>query len=124
MYVFFAEQARETEVVRVFQTNFLVITRMVGTMVGSGVAIGAQYAFWQDPVVLPIIGFAFSLPCFWLIVSQPPYASTGRFLLLSYNLVCVYSFNVRDKNVHILITAYNRIVVSPLSSSNCLSFSP
>ncbi|KAA1104029.1 hypothetical protein PGT21_007693 [Puccinia graminis f. sp. tritici] len=92
------------------QTNFLVITRMVGTMVGSGVAIGAQYAFWQDPVVLPIIGFGFSLPCFWLIVSQPPYASTGRFLLLSYNLVCVYSFNVRDKNVHILITAYNRIV--------------
>ncbi|KAH9451208.1 hypothetical protein KEM48_010615 [Puccinia striiformis f. sp. tritici PST-130] len=92
------------------QTNFLVITRMVGTMIGSGVAILAQYAFWQDPLILPIIGFLFSIPCFWLIVCQPAYASTGRFLLLSYNLVCLYSFNVRDKNVHILVTAYNRII--------------
>ncbi|WAQ89456.1 hypothetical protein PtA15_11A144 [Puccinia triticina] len=92
------------------QTNFLVITRMVGTLIGSGVALAAQYAFWQDPVVLPLLGFIFSLPCFWLIVSQPAYASTGRFLLLSYNLVCLYSFNVRDKNASILATAYNRIV--------------
>ncbi|PLW46714.1 hypothetical protein PCASD_03661 [Puccinia coronata f. sp. avenae] len=92
------------------QTNFLVITRMVGTLIGSGVAILAQYAFWQDPVVLPLIGFAFSVPCFWLIVSQPPHASTGRFLLLSYNLICLYTFNVRDKDAHILNIAYNRVV--------------
>jgi hypothetical protein len=85
---------------------------MVGTLIGSGVAILAQYAFWQDPVVLPLIGFAFSVPCFWLIVSQPPHASTGRFLLLSYNLICLYTFNVRDKDAHILNIAYNRVVVS------------
>jgi len=92
------------------QTNFLVITRMVGTLIGSGVAVAAQYVFWQDPVVLPLIGFTFSIPCFWLIVSQPTYASVGRLLLLSYNLVCLYTYNVRDKNIHILDTAYNRIV--------------
>lgn len=92
------------------QTNFLVVTRMLGTVIGSGVAIAAQYSFWQDPVALPIIGFIYSIPCFWLIVSQPAYASTGRFLLLSYNLVCVYSYNVRDSNVHILVTAYKRIL--------------
>lgn len=95
---------------------------MVGTLIGSGVAVAAQYAFWQDPVVLPLIGFTFSIPCFWLIVSQPPYASVGRLLLLSYNLVCLYTYNVRDKNIHILDTAYNRIVVSFYSTAPSFSF--
>ncbi|EGG02122.1 uncharacterized protein MELLADRAFT_91665 [Melampsora larici-populina 98AG31] len=92
------------------QTNFLSVMRVVGTLLGSGFAILAYHLFWENPVVLPIIGFIFSLPCYWLIVTQPAYASTGRFVLLSYNLVCVYSYNVRDDDVHILVTAYRRVV--------------
>ncbi|KAH9818700.1 Fusaric acid resistance protein-like-domain-containing protein [Melampsora americana] len=92
------------------QTNFLSVMRVIGTLLGSGFAILAYHLFWENPVALPIIGFMFSLPCYWLIVTQPAHASTGRFVLLSYNLVCVYSYNVRDDNVHILVTAYRRVV--------------
>lgn len=86
--------------------------RLAGTLIGSAFAILAYHLFWEDPVALPIIGFVFSLPCYWLIVTQAAWASTGRFILLSYNLVCVYSYNVRDDNVHILVTAYRRVLVS------------
>ncbi|KAG0151562.1 hypothetical protein CROQUDRAFT_36606 [Cronartium quercuum f. sp. fusiforme G11] len=92
------------------QTNFLVTMRILGTLLGSTVAIVAYHLFWENPVALPIIGFIFSLPCYWLIVTKPAYSSTGRFILLSYNLVCVYSYNVRDDDVHILVTAYHRVM--------------
>ncbi|KAI8456293.1 Fusaric acid resistance protein-like-domain-containing protein [Phakopsora pachyrhizi] len=92
------------------QTNFLVVTRTLGTLAGSIVALIAYHIFWEDPVALPLVGFLYSIPCYWLVVCFPRFAPTGRFLLLTYNLVCVYSYNVRDDNVHILVTAYRRVM--------------
>ena len=37
----------------------------------------------ENPVVLPILGFLFSIPCFW-VITQTAYAQAGRFILLTY----------------------------------------
>lgn len=32
------------------------------------------------------------MPCFYYIVAKPQYATTGRFVLLTYNLTCLFSY--------------------------------
>ncbi|GMK57518.1 hypothetical protein CspeluHIS016_0403520 [Cutaneotrichosporon spelunceum] len=81
------------------QTNFLSFIRTVGTILGGVVAVIAYKLFPQDPVALPIFGFLFSLPCFYIIVQKPEYRLTGIFVLLTYNLTCLYSYNMRDHNL-------------------------
>lgn len=49
------------------------------------------YSFFpENAVVLSIFGFFYSIPCFYYIVALPQYATTGRFVLLTYNLTCLY----------------------------------
>lgn len=40
--------------------------------------------FPENAVVLPIFGFLFSMPCFYIITQMPDYAQAGRFILLTY----------------------------------------
>ena len=65
---------------------------MLGTLLGAAVAAGVYTLFAEQPVVLAIFGFFFSIPCFYYIVATPQYASTGRFVLLTYNLTCLYRY--------------------------------
>ena len=74
----------------VLQTNFLSVHRVLGTLFGAAVAAGVYTLFAEHPVVLAIFGFLFSIPCFYYIVATPQYATTGRFVLLTYNLTCLY----------------------------------
>jgi len=46
--------------------------------------------FPHNALVLSIFGFLFSLPCFQIAVSRPQYISASRFVLLTYNLTCLY----------------------------------
>lgn len=46
--------------------------------------------FPEDAVILSIFGFFFSIPCFYYIVAKPQYVSAARFVLLTYNLTCLY----------------------------------
>ena len=46
----------------------------------------------KTPAILAIFGFLFSMPCFYYIVAKPQYATTGRFVLLTYNLTCLFSY--------------------------------
>ncbi|KAF8134358.1 Fusaric acid resistance protein-like-domain-containing protein [Boletus edulis] len=89
-------------------TNFLAIHRALGTLFGAVVAAGIYTLFPANGVVLSIFGFFFSLPCFYYIVARPEYATTGRFVLLTYNLTCLYAFNIREDNVPVLHIAYHR----------------
>lgn len=41
-------------------------------------------SFPENPIILPIFGFLFSLPCFYIITQMPDYAQAGRFILLTY----------------------------------------
>ncbi|KAG6336645.1 hypothetical protein ID866_2452 [Astraeus odoratus] len=77
-------------------TNFMSVHRVLGTLIGAVAAAGIYSLFPHNPVVLSIFGFFFSIPCFYYIVVKPEYATSGRFVLLTYNLTCLYSFtNVR-----------------------------
>lgn len=54
-------------------------------------AATAYTLFHKTPAVLAVFGFFFSMPCFYYIVAKPQYATTGRFVLLTYNLTCLFS---------------------------------
>ena len=47
-------------------------------------------AFPENPYVLATFGFFYSMPCFYYIVAKPQYATSARFVLLTYNLTCLY----------------------------------
>jgi hypothetical protein len=55
-------------------------------------AATAYTLFHKTPAVLAAFGFFFSMPCFYYIVAKPQYATTGRFVLLTYNLTCLFSY--------------------------------
>lgn len=62
------------------------------------------------PVLLALFGFFFSLPCFYYIVGKPEYATTGRFVLLSYNLTALYCYNARSQHLSIYEIAIHRSI--------------
>nr|UJH94500.1 ArAe [Starmerella bombicola] len=67
--------------------------RLVGTSIGALVGIVANELFNTDPLPLFVVGFLVSLGCYRRILSKvnPVF---GRFILLSYNLVCLYNFSM------------------------------
>ncbi|KAG1725283.1 Fusaric acid resistance protein-like-domain-containing protein [Suillus paluster] len=89
-------------------TNFLSIHRVLGTLFGAGAAAGIYSLFPENAIVLSIFGFFFSIPCFYYIIATPVYATTGRFALLTYNLTCLYSYNLRKGDVSVLDIAFHR----------------
>ncbi|KAI6037545.1 Fusaric acid resistance protein-like-domain-containing protein [Pisolithus marmoratus] len=91
-------------------TNFLSIHRVLGTLIGAVVAACVYTLFHDNPIVLALFGFFFSIPCFYYIVAKPDYATSGRFVLLTYNLTCLYSYNLRREDVSVLQIAYHRSV--------------
>ena len=68
------------------------------------VAVGAFTLFPENPVALATFGFFYSIPCFYYIVTKPQYATSGRFVLLTYNLTCLYWY-VND-NAFVLATGF------------------
>ncbi|KAG2154411.1 Fusaric acid resistance protein-like-domain-containing protein [Suillus bovinus] len=89
-------------------TNFLSIHRVLGTLFGAVAAAGIYSLFPENAIVLTIFGFFFSMPCFYYIIAIPEYATTGRFALLTYNLTCLYSYNVRQAEVSVIDIAFYR----------------
>ncbi|TYJ52309.1 hypothetical protein B9479_007095 [Cryptococcus floricola] len=79
------------------QTNFMSMARIAGTAVGAGVAVIFTLLFPDNNIALPILGFLFSIPCFYVITQMPDYMNAGRFVLLTYNLTCLYTYNTRDR---------------------------
>ncbi|TFK74268.1 hypothetical protein BDN72DRAFT_760046 [Pluteus cervinus] len=84
-------------------TNYLGLQRISGTVVGAAVAAGVYSVCPDDPVVLSLFGFFFSIPCFYAAVSRPQYLSASRFVLLTYNLTCLYCYNARDSEVPVSV---------------------
>ncbi|KAJ8295574.1 putative membrane protein [Rhodotorula toruloides] len=90
------------------QTNFLAFGRIAGTAFGAAVALAFWTAFPENAIVLPILGALFSAPCFYIAVSRPHLAATSRFVLLTFNLTCLYAFNLREIDVPIGSIAFHR----------------
>ncbi|KAL5507641.1 hypothetical protein ACEPAH_7097 [Sanghuangporus vaninii] len=91
-------------------TNFLSLHRVLGTLFGAVVAVAAFTLFPENPVALSIFGFFYSIPCFYYIIAKPQYATSGRFVLLTYNLTCLYCYNVRQDDVPVTDIAFRRTV--------------
>lgn len=109
------------------QSNFNAFFRIVGTLFGAAVALVAYQVTGHRPVLLFLVGFVFSLPNFWLIVTKPKWATTGRLVLLSedfhantrhyklisraptaYNLTALYAYNKREEEINIVTIAFRR----------------
>ncbi|KAJ6456388.1 Fusaric acid resistance protein-like-domain-containing protein [Mycena sanguinolenta] len=91
-------------------TNYLSLHRVLGTILGAGVAAGVYTLFPEDAVILSVFGFFFSIPCFYYIVAKPQYISASRFVLLTYNLTCLYCYNLRQKEVSPVDVAIRRAI--------------
>ncbi|CBQ71786.1 related to BRE4-protein involved in endocytosis [Sporisorium reilianum SRZ2] len=92
------------------QSNHMSLHRIVGTVMGACAAVGVYKLFPDNNVVLPAFGLLFSIPCFRYIVGKPQLASSGRFVLLTYNLTALYSYNLRKTDVEVEQIAYQRTV--------------
>ncbi|KAI0351344.1 hypothetical protein OH77DRAFT_1411233 [Trametes cingulata] len=91
-------------------TNYLGVHRVLGTLFGAATAFAIWSLFPENPYVLSIFGFFYSIPCFYYIVAKPQYATSARFVLLTYNLTCLYCYNLRQKDVAVFDIAYHRAV--------------
>ncbi|EPQ26564.1 uncharacterized protein PFL1_05886 [Pseudozyma flocculosa PF-1] len=92
------------------QSNQMSLHRFLGTILGAAAAVGIYSLFPDDNVALPIFGLFFSLPCFNYIVGRPQLASSGRFVLLTYNLTALYSYNLRKVGIEVEQIAFQRTV--------------
>ena len=57
---------------------------------GAFIAATIFTIFPENAPVLATFGFLFSLPCFYIAVSKPKHLAATRFVLLTYNLTCLY----------------------------------
>ncbi|EIW83515.1 hypothetical protein CONPUDRAFT_81418 [Coniophora puteana RWD-64-598 SS2] len=98
-------------------TNFASFHRFFGTFFAAGIAAGVYTLFAHNAIMLSLCGVVFSTPCFYFIVGKPAYATTGRMVLLTYNLTCLYTYNIRSRGDYtrsVLDIAYHRFVAVTL----------
>ncbi|KAF8973312.1 hypothetical protein BDZ97DRAFT_1780768 [Flammula alnicola] len=86
------------------------LQRFLGTLFGAAVAVAVYSLFPENAVVLSIFGFLFSIPCFYFAVAKPKYLSASRFVLLTYNLTCLYCYNVREGDVSVVNIGFHRAI--------------
>ncbi|RPA99882.1 hypothetical protein L873DRAFT_1682405 [Choiromyces venosus 120613-1] len=75
------------------QTNNSGKARVLGTLLGSVLALFAWFVFSTNPYTLSLFGWAVSIPCFWIILTWKQ-ATFGRFILLTYNLSVLYAYSL------------------------------
>ena len=71
-------------------------SRFIGTFIGGSIAIVMWYLCQGNPFALVFCGWLVSLPCFYIIIAkgQGPF---GRFIMLTYNLSCLYAYSLSVK---------------------------
>ncbi|KAK0213314.1 hypothetical protein DFS33DRAFT_1249187 [Desarmillaria ectypa] len=89
-------------------TNLISVNRVLWTLVGAAVAAATYSLFPENAIALAVFGGLYSLPCFYLIIAKPAYLSPARFALLTYNLTCLYCYNIRQRDVPIVSVAWHR----------------
>lgn len=77
-------------------TNQVAVLRVLATMLGSVIAV-LFYLFLphQGPLLL-FMSWAFSIPCFWMILNHK-HGRFGMFSLLAYNLVVPFMYNHQNE---------------------------
>jgi hypothetical protein len=72
-------------------------SRFIGTLIGAMVATLIWAICQGNAIALIFCGWLVSLPCFYIIVAkgQGPF---GRFIMLTYNLSCLYAYSLSVKD--------------------------
>ncbi|KAI8355558.1 hypothetical protein BD560DRAFT_407182 [Blakeslea trispora] len=78
-------------------TNQVAILRVLATMLGSIIAVLFYWILPHDGLLLLVMSWAFSVPCFWVILNHK-HGRFGMFSLLSYNLVVPYMYNHQNED--------------------------
>lgn len=76
-------------------TNQVAVLRVLATILGCLVGALAYILFSGSPVLLTLVTWMFSVPCFWMILNHK-HGRFGQFALLAYNLVVLYNYNHRE----------------------------
>ncbi|KAF1985788.1 hypothetical protein K402DRAFT_333628 [Aulographum hederae CBS 113979] len=71
--------------------------RFTGTCIGAVFAIAAWAAAQENAWILGFFGWLISLCCFYIIVGKGK-GPMGRFILLTYNLSCLYAYSLSVKD--------------------------
>ncbi|KIJ39387.1 hypothetical protein M422DRAFT_257704 [Sphaerobolus stellatus SS14] len=78
------------------QTNMLSLHRVLGTILGALTAVITFRLSSENPAMLALCGFAYSVPCFYWILVQPAYATSVRLVVgLTYNLTRLFRTEAR-----------------------------
>ncbi|CZT44109.1 related to Lactobacillus putative histidine protein kinase SppK [Rhynchosporium secalis] len=73
-------------------------SRFIGTFIGAAIACFLWGITQGNPFGLAFCGWLVSLPCFYIILvkGQGPF---GRFIMLTYNLSCLYAYSLSIQDV-------------------------
>ncbi|PPQ71156.1 hypothetical protein CVT24_009837 [Panaeolus cyanescens] len=91
-------------------TNYLSLQRLLGTFFGAAIAVAFYSLFPENAIVLSLLGFCVSLPCFYIAVAKPQYLSASRFVLLTYNLTCLFCYNLRRQDLAVVDIGIQRAI--------------
>ncbi|KAG2224607.1 hypothetical protein INT45_003747 [Circinella minor] len=92
-------------------TNVICVLRVVATILGCIVAAVIYTLFQGYPAILLLLTWAFSIPCFYIILNHK-HGRFGQFALLAYNLIVLYSYNHREDypTAYVIELAWKRCV--------------
>ncbi|KAG0652079.1 hypothetical protein D0Z07_1078 [Hyphodiscus hymeniophilus] len=70
--------------------------RFIGTFIGAIIAMIVWAACQGNPFALAFCGWLVSIPCFYIIIAKGK-GPFGRFIMLTYNLSCLYAYSLSIK---------------------------
>ncbi|KAF8422669.1 Fusaric acid resistance protein-like-domain-containing protein [Tirmania nivea] len=79
------------------QTNSSGLLRVLGTIIGAALAVLAWIIFPMNPYALSLFGCIIAMPCFHIILNWKQ-NTFGRFIILTYNLSCLYAYSLSAKD--------------------------
>ncbi|KAI9272770.1 Fusaric acid resistance protein-like-domain-containing protein [Phascolomyces articulosus] len=92
-------------------TNVICVLRVLATILGCIVAAIVYTLFPKNPIMLLLLTWSFSIPCFYIILNHK-HGRFGQFALLAYNLIVLYSYNHREDypSAYVIELAWKRCV--------------
>ncbi len=72
-------------------------SRFIGTLIGAVISLFVWPLCQGYALALAFCGWLVSLPCFYIIIAKGK-GPFGRFIMLTYNLSCLYAYSLSVKD--------------------------
>ncbi|ODV90972.1 hypothetical protein CANCADRAFT_31772 [Tortispora caseinolytica NRRL Y-17796] len=102
-------------------TALTALPRAIGTTIGAVAAMAAWFLFPENPYALAIAGWLLSLPCFYIVLTWKDVPAFGRFVLLTFNLSCLYSYTLGKGGVIGEPGEIDGPIITEIAIHRCLS---